>query len=317
MNVVDSAYKYKVPETMPSDIVLKDYYSDSKHSIIDPTRYAAYNAASRIFRNTMTVVETAADKFQSTGSRGAAECVLRILALNAQAGAMTGKMSSNQSYYVQNWTLGGLAIAWLKVRSAMPGTPEDRQNIAAWLKQVAVSTMGYYNRGRAKGASDARNNHYGWAGIAVMAAGVASNDKSLFDWGVGTYDDGVNNIQPDGTLPLEMGRGQKALHYHLFALAPLIYMAEFGAANGLDLYSRHDGALARLVSRAMSGLADNQFFATKAGIAQDTPAQGKIKSEDVICMVPYLRRFPNSEISRMLQSVEIKPYSYLGGLPPQ
>lgn len=314
--VIDKAYKFKMPEALPRDITASSYYSDKKNSIIDPVRYAAYNAQAKRFQRMMSVAESAADKFQSTGSRAAAEAVLRILALNAQAGAMTGKMSSNQAYYVQNWTLGGLAVTWLKVRSAAPGTLEERQRVVDWLTQVAGSVMGYFNRGRAKNHSDARNNHFGWAGFSVMSAGIAANDRALFDWGVATYDDALSRIQPDGTLPLEMARGQRALHYHIFALAPLVMIAEFGAANGLDLYTRDDGALSRLVNRTMSGLEDNSYFATQAGIAQDTPAQGKIKSEDVIYMTPYLRRYPNPEFTRLLQSATLRPYSYLGGMPP-
>ena len=316
VRVADAPYKFKVSAALPRDIVAADYYSDPKHSIIDPVRYAAYNAAEKAFHDTMRVAEAAADNFQSTGSRTAAEAAFRVLALNAQAGAMTGKMSSNQAYYVQNWTLSGLAIVWLKVRSAEPGTPEERQTVASWLNQVAGSTLGYFNRGRAKGSSDARNNHFGWAGLSVMSAGIASNDKAMFNWGVAAYDDGIGRIQPDGTLPLEMARGQRALHYHLFALAPLVTMAEMGAANGLDLYARNDGALTRLINRAVSGLQDNRFFAEKAGIAQDTPADGKIKSEDIIYLQPYLRRFPNPDFSRLLQSATLRPYSYLGGMPP-
>ena len=316
MNVTAVAHTFKVPQPLPPDIAASDYYSDPKHSIIDPARYAAYNASAKRFRDTMRVVEAAADDFQSTGSRTAAECVLNILALNAGAGAMTGKMSSNQAYYLQGWTLGGLAIAWLKVRSAEPGSPADRQVVATWLKQVATSSMGYFDRGRAKGASDSRNNHYAWAGLAVMSAGIAADDSGLFNWGIGTYDDGLSRIQPDGTLPLEMARGKRALHYHLFALAPLVIMAEFGASNGLDLYTRDDGALTRLVNRAVAGLEDNKFFEEKAGIAQDTPASGKVKSDDVICLTPYLRRYPNADLSRLLQSVSLKPYGFVGGLQP-
>ena len=316
VSVTDIPYRYTPPEPLPKDIEATDYYSDAKHSVIDPVRFAAYNAREKSFRDTMRLVESAADKFQATGSRAAAECVLHVLAINAQAGAVTGKMSSNQAYYVQNWTLAALAITWLKVRGAEPGLLEDRQAVVTWLRSIASCTQGYFDRGRAKGSGDSKNNHYAWAGLSIMATGIAANDKALYEWGVNAYDDGLSRVQPDGTLPLEMSRGQRALHYHLFALAPLVTMAEFGAVNGLDLYSRNDGALSRLVNRAMSGLEDNQYFATKAGFAQETPAQGKIKSEDVIWIEPYLRRFPNPAYSRLLESVPLRPYNYLGGMPP-
>lgn len=317
VKVTTAGYTCDVPAALPKDIAAYDFYSDAKHSVIDPARYAAYNAAARRFDDAMHAAESAADNFQSTGSRAAAECVLQILLLNAQAGAMTGDMASNQSYYVQNWTLGSLAVTWLKVREADPGTPDERTAITGWLQAVAHSTQSYFTDRHQKGTTDAQNNHYYWAGFAVMAAAVSANDHSLFDWGVSTYDDGIRRIQPDGTLPLEMARGQRALHYHLFALAPLVTMAEFGAANDLDLYTRNHSALSLLIYRAMGGLEDNKYFTSKAGAAQDTPENGKVKSDEVVWLTPYLRRYPNGDLNRLLHSVSPRPYNYLGGLPPQ
>ena len=308
-------YACSLPVALPKDIVAYDFYSDAKHSVIDPTRYAAYKAASQGFDDTTHTAEAAADSFQSSGSRAAADCVFRLLLRNAKADSMTGNMASNQSYYVQNWTLGALAITWLKVRTAEPGSAEDRQAITAWLLKVAGSTHDYFSARHTKGTTDAQNNHYYWAGFAVMSAAIAGDDKSLFDWGVSTYDDGLSRIQPDGTLPLEMARGQRALHYHLFAMTPLVTMAELGTVNGLDLYTRDSSALTRLITRAMAGLVNNQYFADKAGAPQDTPEHGKIKSEDVLCLVPYLHRYPNPDISRLVNSVVLKPYNYLGGMP--
>ena len=149
-----------------------------------------------------------------------------------------------------------------------------------------------------------------------MAAGIASDDHKLYDWGVGTYEEGLNRIASDGTLPLEMDRGQRALHYHLFALAPLVTMAELASANGQDLYSYDHSALHALVSRSLAGLVDNHYFTAKAGAEQDTPANGKIKPEDVEWVVPYLRRFPDPQIASLLQRGGVRPYGYLGGLPP-
>jgi len=43
---------------------------------------------------------------------------MKILLQQAQANAMSGSMSSNQANYVQNWTIGALAITYLKVKPA-------------------------------------------------------------------------------------------------------------------------------------------------------------------------------------------------------
>jgi len=305
---------------MPHDIVAFDYYSDPKHSVIDPTRYAAYQAASRQFGDVEEAVERAADNFQSTGSREAAACAAQILLAQAQAKSMTGSMSSNQAYYVQNWALGALAVAWLKVRPAgdvaLGLTPAQSAAIGAWMKTVAGQVEDYFEGLHQKGATSGRNNHFYWAGFAVMAAGIAADDRDLYHWGSGTYTFGVDLIQSDGTLDLEMARGQRALHYHLFAIAPLVTMAELAQANGDDLYGYDQSRLKLLVSVSISGLKDNHFFQEKSGVAQDTPKDGVISGADISWLAPYAHRFPSPEMTALLHAVPAGPDRYLGGLPP-
>lgn len=313
-------YRCPTAPVLPYDIVASDYYSDSKHSVVDEKRKAAYDEVKAQYLQVTHDAEEAADHFQQTGSTQAAACVMKVLEVQAQANAMTGSMSTNQANYMQGWTMGALAITYLKVRTAGPvalgATPEQTAAVQAWMKKVGQQVKDYFQARREKRTTDGQNNHLYWAGFTAMAVGVAVNDRALYDWGVGTYEDGVRLITPDGTLPLEIARGQRALHYHLFALAPLVTMAEIGEANGQDLYSYDHSALHLLVSRSMAGLADNRFFAEKAGAVQDTPEKGGIKSDDVIWVTPYVRRFPDPRISSLLQQGGGKPYDYLGGMPP-
>ncbi len=321
-SVAPTEAKYDCPAVtaLPHDIVAYDYYSDSKHSIIDPARYAAYQAASRQFAAVEDAAERAADEFQNSGSRDAARCAAQILFAQAQVNAMTGNMSSNQAYYVQNWAMGAFGVAWLKARPAGPAalglSTAQTSALTIWMKTVAGQVRDYFEGMHQKDASSGRNNHYYWAGFAALAAGIAADDHSLYDWGVDTYKFGVDQIQPDGTLPLEMARGQRAVHYHLFALAPLVTMAELASANGDDLYDYDDSRLKLLVNVSVAGLADNHFFAEKAGVAQDTPKDGQISVSDISWIKPYARRFPSPTIATLLAHATIGPDRYLGGLPP-
>lgn len=321
VKVKDGKYSCPTVATLPHDVDAFDYYTDAKHSIIDPKKYAAYNAIKAQYTGVTDAAERAADQFQETGDASAAACAMKILIQQSQADALTGSMSSNQANYVQNWTLGSLAIPYLKVRQVGPdalgATPAQIASAQAWMQKVGGQVEAYFAARRAKGTNDGRNNHLYWAGFAAMAAGIAANDRALYDWGYGTYKNGVDEIADDGSLPLEMARGQRALHYHLFALAPLVTMAELAAANGEDSYSYNLGKLHLLVSRTLAGLADNHYFTTKAGALQDTPEKGKIKSNDVVWLTPYVRRFPDAGISTLLNQIPRQPYDYLGGLPPQ
>jgi poly(beta-D-mannuronate) lyase len=320
IKVNDGKYSCPTVSTLPHDVEAFDYYSDDKHSIKDQKRYAAYLEVKAQYTGVSVAAERAADNFQATGNSGAAACVMRILLQQAHADAMTGNMSSNQANYVQNWTLGALAVTYLKVRHDGPDvsdtTPEQVAALQVWMKKVGEQVEAYFAARRKRGTTDGRNNHLYWAGFATMSAGIAVNNRDLYEWGVSTYKDGVDDIATDGTLPLEMARGQRALHYHLFALAPLVTMAEMAAANGDDLYSYNHAKLHLLVARSLAGLADNQYFTTQSGAQQDTPDKDRITSDDVIWVTPYVRRFPDSAISALLSRAGSGPYEYLGGMPP-
>jgi poly(beta-D-mannuronate) lyase len=80
-----------------------------------------------------------------------------------------------------------------------------------------------------------------------MAAGLASNNTQLFNWATTVpYNTFLAQLQPNGTLPMEVVRGQQATMYHGFSAGALTTMAVMARANGVDLYSRGDYALRRL-----------------------------------------------------------------------
>src|SRR3546814_14704587 len=103
-----------------------------------------------------------------------------------------------------------------------------------------------------------------------MAAAVVTQDAEAFDWSVGVFRQALSAIQPDGVLPLEMMRRRKALHYHQFALGPLVMMAETMTRNGEpDAYVWNDNRLHRLAMLVVAGLEDPEWFAGRAGEKQD------------------------------------------------
>src|SRR6185437_7506274 len=189
------------------------------------------------------------------------------------------------------------------------------REILPWIVNVVHQSVGYYEVHEKKKKGDAVNNHLYWAGVEISAAGIAANNRKLFDWGIDTYHVGVAQIQPDGSLPLEMRRGRRALHYHLYALSPLVYLADFGKVNGLDLFAERDHALARLERLCVRGLDDNQFFVNATGIPQDTP-NGAPAAEQISWGVIWEQRFPDLSLAALLQHATSLSYMYLGGLPP-
>ncbi|HEU5351911.1 MAG TPA: alginate lyase family protein [Terracidiphilus sp.] len=298
------------------NLTTSGFYSDKKGSIIDQAKWKAYGESSGPYKKLGQEVVDAADAYRTTGSRQAALCAIEHMLAAAHDGVFTGKMSSNQAYYVQGWVIGAIAIAYLKIRDSGLIQRDESRAIEPWIRDVVRQTRHYYDVRQRKSTGDAENNHLYWAGVEVAAAGIAANNRSLFLWGIQTYDVGVAQIQPDGSLPREMRRGRRALHYHLYALAPLVYLAEFGQDNGLHLYAARDFALKKLVKLSTDGLVDNSFFNKATGITQDLP-DGPPKAEQISWAKVWVARFPDSTIEKLLRQAHSFSYMYLGGLPPE
>ena len=116
------------------------------------------------------------------------------------------------------------------------------------------------------------------------------------------------------TVPLEMKRGSRALHYHLYALAPLVLLAEFGEANGIDLYARNKGALHRLVNVSVKGIGDPSLFEKATGVKQEVWAHPS--GDQIGWAPPYVRRFPDPVLKSYVDGAKSLSVYYLGGLPP-
>ena len=317
VTATDAPYACPVIAHIAPDLVTDGFYrlDDPTHSIIDPVRQEAYRKSSDGVKAVGLAIVNAADDYRTTGSRKAAQCAMAQIVTLAQEHSLAGKMSSSQAYYVQGWVVGAVAIAYLKVREAGIATPQQTETIARWMQSVGEQTKDYYDARKKPGHGDSQNNHLYWAGVELAAIGVAANDRKDFDWAMRTYDNGIDQIQPDGALPLEMARGGRALHYHLYALAPLVLLAEFGEANHLDLYAHANGAIHRLVNFSVAGLQDPTPFVKATGVQQELPKT--INGDQIGWAPPYVERFPNPALERMIKAATNLSVYYLGGLPPE
>jgi poly(beta-D-mannuronate) lyase len=315
INPNDAPYNCPEVPAPPRDFATATYYTDSHYSVIDPGLKKRYEDSVAPIDAFSRAVVRAADAYQTKGILAAAGCVSRLLENAATRAALAGKMEGSQASYVRAWNLGSWAVAYLKIRGSGVVSNEQSVEILKWLRKLAEDTRGYFEAQRRQpGAKDGSNNLHYWAGFAVSAAAIANDDGELFKWGLAAYRQGVHQIQKDGTLPLEMGRGQMAIHYHLYALVPLLMLAEFGETNGIDLYAERGYAIKRLVERSIAGLQDPSYFQQKTGVAQvTTPA---FESWEIGWVRPYARRFPDPRLSALIAQTSLRSYPSLGGLPP-
>ncbi len=315
IQLTDAAYNCPAPPPFSKTMYAESYYIDEHHSIIDPEKKLASEKATEAPTHLAQSATQAADAYLTKGSKPAAQCGYSLLTAAAQAQAWSDEMPTGQANYEQKWLLSGTAIAYLKVRGSGVGTAEQDKVIQKWLGSLAARVRQYVEKKRSNPNSDAWNNHLYWAGLAVSAAGIAINNRDDFEWGLKAYKAGAAEIRDDGSLPREMARAGMALHYHLYSVAPLVMLAELGEANGIDLYAENHGSIHRLVRFCKEGLLDPGGVAKAAGVAQTMPA--KISGTDVGWAVPYVKRFPDSQLSTLISQAQWTSFWQWGGLPPE
>lgn len=311
----DTPYDCPAPPPFAKTLEIGTYYVDSHASVIDPKKKAEFDKASNAYLDLSRAATLAADAYLENGSRAAAICVYSLLDAAAKANAWDGKMDNFSGVYVQNWLLSGVGIAYLKVRPSGLGTPAQDTAIQKWFKLLAGRVREFFDEEVPRlGGPDKENNHIYWAGFAVFAEAIADNDQDGARWALWTYRMGLANIQPDGSLKAEMNRAQMALHYHLYALAPLIMMAELGEANGVDLYAANNGAIHKLVQFCLAGLKDPTLLEKRTGVAQVVTLP--YGSSDIGWAVPYVKRFPSAQLSELIAKAPVVRYTTWGGSPP-
>lgn len=250
------------------DITLERFYEDGAGSIVEPTRMEAHKAQTAPLVEFVGFITKQADRANSQRSApdGTARCALSWIAAWAKGGAYLGKMSSKQAEAQRKWDLAGTALAYLKLKHW--ATPQDRAAIEPWLGKWADTARTHFDDTRIK-----HNNHWYWLGLGEAAVAIAIGDDKRWHTAKSIYIDALKDITPEGTLPLEMSREGRALYYHVFAVEPLVVMAEMAAARGEDWYALEDGALHRLVKKTTEGLADPTVFDRLAGVAQQRPVK--------------------------------------------
>jgi poly(beta-D-mannuronate) lyase len=181
------------------------FYVDARHSVADPELRERNERAVGPVREYVGIVIGLADGWMRSAPADARFAALALdhLFVWASAGALLGA-TNRQGGYERTWTLGSLALAFLKIADAPAVDAHKLAVVRDWLSEVANEVIPEYEGANRESA---RNNHACWAGLAVGAAGVAANQRPLFDWGISRARLAISDVQRDGTLPLEMDRG--------------------------------------------------------------------------------------------------------------
>lgn len=286
------------------DLAPPRFYGDAKGSKIDADLQRQHKEAVEPLTAFLRRVVADTDKAVTRRDAQAARCPLAWIEAWAAGGAWLGQMGTKQAEYQRKWDLAGVALAYLKLRPY--ADPRQRAVIEPWLNQFAGVALAFFDD-RAR----TRNNHWYWLGLGLAAVSLATDTPRHWDAARGIFRDGLKDIAADGTLPLELARAGRALHYHAFAVTPLVAMAELARLRGEDWYGLGGGALHRLIRLTFDGLADPAVFERLARHPQERPP-GTGAGWLALYGDRFPERLPRASVDRPWPDVPHK-HRWLGG----
>jgi poly(beta-D-mannuronate) lyase len=303
------AFTCPKPSPTVRDVLVDGFSAEQDSSIVSPEAMARYQEAVRPLTVYETQITSLSDTFVRSrpAAPAAARCVLEWLEAWVAEGGLLGQINQ-QGQHERKWALSAIAWSYVKIQGDKGLDPAKRRGVEAWIRRLALEVTGYTDR---RAGTDARNHQAFWAAASAMAAAVALDDRALFTWSLERYRAGLAQIQPDGTLPLELARKTKSRHYHTFALAPLVLIAETGTRNDLPLYQERGNALGRLADRVIAGLEDPAFFERAAGARQEW--LGTFGGGSIPWAEPYYARFRDARLLPWLARFRPIRHRWFGG----
>jgi poly(beta-D-mannuronate) lyase len=296
------------------DVTVETFYrrDDPSFSIVDPEALAARNRAAAPLAALAGGVARMGDRYLAASPRNpaVAACMAGWLERWAGEGAMLGRVTM-QGTYERKWTLATLALNYALLADAPEIAADTRTRIEGWLRDLAWATVPDYAR---KPFAE-QNNHLNWAALAVLAAAIATDDAALFDWGIAATRGALAVVAADGSLPREMARRSKALHYHRFALEPLVLADALAAANGIELSEQSGDALERLAAFTRDGFEDPEPIAKRAGVAQEGVGSELVSPSSYAWAEIYLARHADEKLAAAVDRVRGRALAstWLGG----
>lgn len=205
------------------------HYLHGSHGPINPAEAPATAVYGR-FEHSVTA---GMNRFVATGDHADAQCAQDQIDAWAKAGALLDYVEAeqHQSEYQTEWTLSSIAISESVLVNVPKLDPAETARDIAWMDKAAHHLIEW------PGEEKHLNNHHYWRGLAAISTGVIAQDESLFNFGLKTYRDAVDQIDARGAFPLEMARSERSIHYQGFALQPLIPIAEFAERQSVPLYA--------------------------------------------------------------------------------
>jgi poly(beta-D-mannuronate) lyase len=153
-----------------------------------------------------------------------------------------------------------------------------------------------------------------WAGYGVGAIGLLANDESMKEWARGSFKLVACAANPDGSLPLEMRRADRALNYQIHAVSPLVMTAVMLGSASFDGFSECNGALRKIVDFTLAAAKDPAIVEKINGKPQVFNAGDQVHDPFTMAWAePYLAHVKDPALNAYVAPLRPLMNSKLGG----
>lgn len=199
--------------------------------------------------------DNALDKFSNFshpcggGNREACENVKRIILewAKADAAKRTGPSDHegrhwNDTLTVNLYIASPMLAAYSFAKQTIDVSSEEDQIIKRWLKKIVkrnehlMYDQIYKKNTQATGVPKRAHNHALSSAIAHMELGVLINDEKLFRKAFKNFEAAIRYQRKDGSLPIEVRRGGRAMFYQGRAMNALAVIAIIAENQGYNIW---------------------------------------------------------------------------------
>jgi hypothetical protein len=199
--------------------------------------------------------DNALDKFSNFshpcggGNREACENVKRIILewAKADAAKRTGPSDHegrhwNDTLTVNLYIASPMLAAYSFAKQTIDVPSEEDQIIKKWLKKIVkrnehlMYDQIYKKNTQASGVPKRAHNHALSSAIAHMELGVLINDEKLFRKAFKNFEAAIRYQRKDGSLPIEVRRGGRAMFYQGRAMNALAVIAIIAENQGYNIW---------------------------------------------------------------------------------
>lgn len=242
---------------LPTAISVEKFYTDKRGSIVDPNIEAANQRATRDLRNALIKIDQMSDR------KDPERCVASWLSSWSAQRVLTGPPANREAMYTIIDYAAAYGILYLKVYDQVPAS--RRAEIEPWLERLATVGMNTF-RGT---APSEHNNLYYWSALAPAVVWLSTQKREFGDYAITVFNGISTQVSPEGFLPLELARGQRALTYHAYALEALVPLWRILRAGGAAIDPSAEDALRRLAAQALRQACNPTEVAGLAGASQE------------------------------------------------